>query len=52
MVMTKPVRAHTLDELRKRKSSKWRQYPSDVLPLPVAEMDFPMAPAVKAGSSY
>ena len=48
MVMTKPVRAHTLDELRKRKSSKWRQYPSDVLPLPVAEMDFPTAPAVKA----
>ena len=47
--MTKAVRALALEELRKRKSSKWRQYPSDVLPLPVAEMDFPMAPAVKAG---
>ncbi|ASY24160.1 cystathione beta-lyase [Candidatus Nanopelagicus abundans] len=47
--MTKAVRALVLEELRKRKSSKWRQYPSDVLPLPVAEMDFPMAPAVKAG---
>ena len=46
--MTKPVSALALDELRKRKSSKWRQYPSDVLPLPVAEMDFPIAPAVKA----
>ena len=46
--MTKSVRALALDELRKRKSSKWRQYPRDVLPLPVAEMDFPIAPAVKA----
>ena len=47
--MTKAVRALALDELRKRKSSKWRHYPNDILPLPVAEMDFPMAPAVKAG---
>jgi cystathionine beta-lyase len=47
--MTKAVRAFALEELRKRKSSKWRQYPHDVLPLPVAEMDFPIAPAVKAG---
>lgn len=47
--MAKAVRALALDELRKRKSSKWRHYPNDVLPLPVAEMDFPMAPAVKAG---
>jgi len=46
--MTKAVRALALEELRKRKSSKWRQYPNDVLPLPVAEMDFPTAPAVKA----
>jgi len=46
--MTKAVRALALEELRKRKSSKWRHYPSDVLPLPVAEMDFPTAPAVKA----
>ena len=47
--MTKAVRALALDELRKRKSSKWRHYPNDVLPLPVAEMDFPTPPAVKAG---
>jgi len=47
--MTKAVRALALEELRKRKSAKWRHYPSDVLPLPVAEMDFPTAPAIKAG---
>jgi cystathionine beta-lyase len=39
----------SIEDLRKRKSSKWRHYPNDVLPLPVAEMDFLMAPAVKAG---
>ena len=26
---------------------KWRQFPSDVLPLPVAEMDFPIAEPIK-----
>ncbi|MEY3715556.1 MAG: hypothetical protein RL155_431 [Actinomycetota bacterium] len=36
------VRAMSLQDLRKRKSVKWRQFPSDVLPLPVAEMDFPI----------
>jgi len=30
------VRAMSLQDLRKRKSVKWRQFPSDVLPLPVA----------------
>jgi cysteine-S-conjugate beta-lyase len=33
----------SLTELRRRTSAKWRTYPSDVLPLPVAEMDFPIA---------
>jgi cystathionine beta-lyase len=33
----------SLAELRRRTSAKWRAYPSDVLPLPVAEMDFPIA---------
>jgi cysteine-S-conjugate beta-lyase len=33
----------SLDELRRRTSAKWRTYPPDVLPLPVAEMDFPLA---------
>ncbi|MFD8383196.1 MalY/PatB family protein [Streptomyces sp. NPDC059679] len=32
-----------LAELRKRQSAKWRTFPDDVLPLPVAEMDFPLA---------
>ena len=46
--MADVVRALSLDQLRKRKSVKWRQFPDDVLPLPVAEMDFASAPAVKA----
>jgi cysteine-S-conjugate beta-lyase len=33
----------SLTDLRRRRSAKWRTYPSDVLPLPVAEMDFPIA---------
>lgn len=36
-----------LTELRKRKSTKWRSFPKDVLPLPVAEMDFPIAEPIK-----
>lgn len=45
--MADEVRAFPLSELRKRKSVKWRQFPSDVLPLPVAEMDFPIAEEIK-----
>lgn len=37
-----------LAQLRARQSAKWRTYPSDVLPLTVAEMDFPLAPPVAA----
>lgn len=37
-----------LEELRKRRSAKWRTHPDDVLPLPVAEMDFDLAPPVAA----
>ena len=37
-----------LDVLRQRRSSKWLAYPADVLPLTVAEMDYPLAPAVAA----
>ncbi len=33
----------TLDALRARRSIKWRQYRSDVLPAWVAEMDYPLA---------
>ena len=46
--MAEVVRALPLNELRKRKSVKWRQYPADVLPLPVAEMDFPIAESIKS----
>ncbi|WP_460774003.1 MalY/PatB family protein [Microbacterium sp. GXF7504] len=41
-----PLRALPLDELRRRRSVKWRAYPEDVLPLFVAETDFPLAPAI------
>ena len=36
----------TPDQLRARGSQKWNNFPADVIPLWVAEMDFPMAPAV------
>ena len=35
----------------RRRSVKWRMYPDDVLPAWVAEMDFPLAPAVKRGAA-
>ncbi|EMF00182.1 aminotransferase class I/II-fold pyridoxal phosphate-dependent enzyme [Streptomyces mobaraensis NBRC 13819 = DSM 40847] len=37
-----PLRALSLDRLRRRTSAKWRTYPPDVLPLWVAEMDVPL----------
>jgi cystathionine beta-lyase len=36
----------SLDELRARRSVKWRRYPDDVLPAWVAELDFPLAAPV------
>ena len=36
----------SLDELRTRRSVKWRRYPEDVLPAWVAELDFPLAAPV------
>ncbi len=41
------ISAMSLQDLRNRKSVKWRQFPSDVLPLPVAEMDFPISEPIK-----
>ena len=38
-----PLKALPIDELRQRSSTKWRRYPDDVLPLFVAETDFPLA---------
>ena len=43
-----PLQALPIDELRQRSSTKWRRYPADVLPLFVAETDFPLAPAITA----
>ena len=41
-----PLRQLTIDQLRQRTSLKWREYPDDVLPLWVAEMDVPLAEPV------
>lgn len=41
-----PLTELTLDQLRMRRSVKWRTYPSDVLPMFIAEMDTPLAPAI------
>ncbi|GLY28973.1 aminotransferase class I/II-fold pyridoxal phosphate-dependent enzyme [Kineosporia sp. NBRC 101731] len=38
--------ADPLDELRRRTSEKWTTYGDDVLPMFVAEMDFPLAPPI------
>ena len=39
--------ALSLSEMRSHKSEKWRGFPSDVLPLFVAEMDFPIAEPIR-----
>ncbi len=44
--MANPFDALTLEQLRTRTSVKWRTYEPDVLPLWVAEMDLPVAPAI------
>lgn len=41
------TRAQDMAVLRRRTSEKWRTYPEDVLPLFVAEMDYPLAPSIK-----
>lgn len=41
------VVAPALSELLTHHSEKWRGFPSDVLPLPVMEMDFPVAQAIR-----
>ena len=40
------TQADPISVLRRRTSSKWRAYPPDVLPMFVAEMDYPLAPAI------
>ena len=41
------VKADSLRDLRKRSGAKWRGVEKDVLPLPVAEMDYPIAKEIK-----
>jgi cystathionine beta-lyase len=41
-----PLAVDDLTVLRQRRSAKWRAYPEDVLPLTIAEMDFPIAEPV------
>ncbi|MFC4536960.1 MalY/PatB family protein [Sphaerisporangium dianthi] len=43
-----PLSAYSLDELRGRHSAKWREYPPEVLPVWVAEMDTPLAEPIAA----
>ncbi len=38
-----PLPVDDIAVLRRRRSAKWRLFPPDVLPLPVAEMDFALA---------
>ena len=42
-----PLPVDDLAELRRRRSAKWRTYDDDVLPLPVAELDFALAAPVQ-----
>ncbi|MFI2040525.1 MalY/PatB family protein [Streptomyces bottropensis] len=44
--LANPLEVLSLEQLRERKSMKWRTHPTDVLPLWVAEMDVPLAEAV------
>ncbi|MGN6606180.1 MAG: MalY/PatB family protein [Jatrophihabitans sp.] len=39
--------ADPIDVLRRRSSVKWRTYAPDVLPMFIAEMDFPLAPPIR-----
>lgn len=42
-----PLNAASADQLRHRVSAKWRDFPNDVLPLPVMEMDFEIAEPIR-----
>lgn len=46
--VTSPLVVPPLEDLRLRRSAKWRTYPDDVIPLAVAEMDFALAEPVQA----
>ena len=41
------VVAPPLSQLQEHKSEKWRTFGPEILPLPVAEMDYPIAQPIK-----
>lgn len=43
---THPYDSISIDSLRKRTGVKWNRYANDVIPLWIAEMDFPTAPPI------
>ena len=45
--MSEKLTPLSLSEMRTHHSEKWRGFPEDVLPLPVAEMDFPIAKPIQ-----
>lgn len=49
--MTHPFDSLSEDDLRQKACVKWQQYPADVLPLWVADMDFPIADTIKTALS-
>src|SRR3954449_1669667 len=48
MTTARTTQADPLPTLRRRSSEKWQTHPADVLPMFVAEMDFGLAPAIRA----
>lgn len=47
MTQLRPLSSLSLEDLQRRTSEKWRHYPSDVLPLWVAEMDVALAEPIE-----
>ena len=41
------IRIPSLADLQTHRSEKWRGFSHDILPLPVAEMDFPVAEPIR-----
>jgi cystathionine beta-lyase len=46
-LITRTLPVDDIQSLRQRRSAKWRMYPPDVLPLAIAEMDFPLATPIR-----
>src|SRR4051794_41932135 len=47
MATTSMTRADAIEVLRQRSCEKWQAHPASVLPMFVAEMDYPLAPAIR-----